>query len=780
MDTLINLEEEFAHEYVLLRKSVTCSICLEIYQKPACLPCQHSFCESCITTALKVRDRCPICSAPAKKNKLKHVNNLDETLELFRRLLSTIEQSLKIKRQQRISQQSAAFKAATNKSAPTAASTASNNNNNGNASGKVQKSFTEEMPDLELTQHSSDSEGEEEALNMAVLSTQDSVEPEPPSVADPLPPQATKALSKRTPKAKAVEAPQLTLKDEISAPSGSKGGKRSKKRALDELLDETQVEQPPTATVTVAATTPAAPTRRDAAAAAAANHSAAKNFVPFATTNATEMLSSTPVQPSTDPVAPFLRTTVFEKGALVNVLPRTWAGMNKIGGVGKVEHVRAMDAQEQPVDLAPLVAHAKHDDIACLRLYYKVKYVLDGHTDDDVPSAFVEKFEELSRERRRGSSNNSNNSTPGRLSSPPPSSTKAARGKAVSVAAAVAGSAAVATAAAVSTDKENEGPVTVTSVANAAASKKASKDTTGSGSKRKALQEKPKNSAASSAAVSTTVAAKGETKPPPPKRIVTTAIEKVLNFDDDDDEEEEPTAATAAPSVTTAPNDDDDDDNESLLAVLDLKHSATLPSSSSSSTSLSSAVVVSKPPASTKKLLTMKKLPKGGDASAAAATAAAAADDTADKLSGHKRGRNLVLLTTCIDETKQSLAMLPSSLTSFEQAFAHFTATHREVSAVTHFTSSVTHVVVSVDKQGIMKQRTMKYMQALAHGVWVVSTKWIYACLHAGAIVDESDYEVKNNIKALIPRAPMRARQMRLSKVGQFPPPPSPPVPSGS
>eukprot|EP01033_Poteriospumella_lacustris_P005272 gene5272-3765_t len=283
------------------------------------------------------------------------------------------------------------------------------------------------------------------------------------------------------------------------------------------------------------------------------------------------MLSSTPVQPATDPVAPFLRTTVFEKGALVNVLPRTWAGMNKIGGVGKVEHVRAMDAQEQPVDLAPLVAHGKHDDIACLRLYYKVKYVLDGHTDDDIPSAFVEKFEELS-------------------------------------------------------------------------------------------------------------------------------------------------------------------------------------------------LTVSKPPASTKKLLTMKKPTKGGAASAVAASAAAAADDTADKLSGHKRGRNLVLLTTCIDETKQSLAMLPSSVTSFEQALAHFTATHREVSAVTHFTSSVTHVVVSVDKQGIMKQRTMKYMQALAHGVWVVSTKWIYACLQAGAIVDESEYEVKSNIKALIPRAPMRARQMRLSK----------------
>ncbi|XP_031342769.1 uncharacterized protein LOC116170478 isoform X2 [Photinus pyralis] len=56
--------------------------------------------------------------------------------------------------------------------------------------------------------------------------------------------------------------------------------------------------------------------------------------------------------------------------------------------------------------------------------------------------------------------------------------------------------------------------------------------------------------------------------------------------------------------------------------------------------------------------------------------------------------------------------------------------------------TSVTHMIVSVDKRNCLEHHTMKYMLAVAAGIWVLSLKWIEECLKQNEIVPEEAYEV--------------------------------------
>ncbi len=56
---------------------------------------------------------------------------------------------------------------------------------------------------------------------------------------------------------------------------------------------------------------------------------------------------------------------------------------------------------------------------------------------------------------------------------------------------------------------------------------------------------------------------------------------------------------------------------------------------------------------------------------------------------------------------------------------------------------TVTHLVVGVDGHMRVRVRTLKYLTAVVRGCWVVSGKWLQACLAAGRMVPEEPYEVK-------------------------------------
>lgn len=241
-----------------------------------------------------------------------------------------------------------------------------------------------------------------------------------------------------------------------------------------------------------------------------------------------------------------LEEVVFPVGSLVNVLPRTWAGMNKLGGVGWVE------------------AEAADDEYGWL---YAVKYVLDGKRDDDVPAAFVERYQELGRQSRR--------------SSP--------------------------------VERSNE---------------RASKQ---------------------------------------PRRF-------------------------SASDVHSSSS------SGGLRAVGDGKENDPLPAASSSNS--------------------------------------------------NAKNRKIVIITTGI-ESKYNI----------DQKLEQFVTMTDNVSLSCGFTDTVSHLVVSTDKNNLMKQRTMKYMQALAKGIWIVSTRWLEDSIAAGQVLNESAYEVRGNIKAIVEQAPHRARR---------------------
>lgn len=58
---------------------------------------------------------------------------------------------------------------------------------------------------------------------------------------------------------------------------------------------------------------------------------------------------------------------------------------------------------------------------------------------------------------------------------------------------------------------------------------------------------------------------------------------------------------------------------------------------------------------------------------------------------------------------------------------------------------TVTHLVVGVDGHMRVRVRTLKYLTAVMRGCWVVSGKWLQACLAAGRMVPEEPYEVKGD-----------------------------------
>lgn len=53
------------------------------------------------------------------------------------------------------------------------------------------------------------------------------------------------------------------------------------------------------------------------------------------------------------------------------------------------------------------------------------------------------------------------------------------------------------------------------------------------------------------------------------------------------------------------------------------------------------------------------------------------------------------------------------------------------------FGPTVTHVVVAVNEKNCVKDHTMKYVCAVAAGIWVVSFKWVQDCLAHNRIVPE-------------------------------------------
>ena len=63
-------EIDLFKETIELRRSVLCIICLEVYSDPVVLRCSHTFCRPCITEASHTKKKCPVCSAEYSKRSI--------------------------------------------------------------------------------------------------------------------------------------------------------------------------------------------------------------------------------------------------------------------------------------------------------------------------------------------------------------------------------------------------------------------------------------------------------------------------------------------------------------------------------------------------------------------------------------------------------------------------------------------------------------------------------------------------------------------------------------
>lgn len=118
------------------------------------------------------------------------------------------------------------------------------------------------------------------------------------------------------------------------------------------------------------------------------------------------------------------------------------------------------------------------------------------------------------------------------------------------------------------------------------------------------------------------------------------------------------------------------------------------------------------------------------------------------------------ILLTCIEDKGEIEKKL-------EKMISYFKGIGYSISLEHHFTNEITHIVVSMDENGVVKQRTMKYMLGVAYGLWIVSTNWVQDCLKKQEIVWEDPYEIKTNSKASIPQASRRCREIILNSVRQ-------------
>jgi len=71
-----------------LAQEMRCSLCLDTFDDPHSLPCQHSFCKECIFDALRLTSTmaCPLCKAPAWKRQVAPNHTLAGICAAFRQM----------------------------------------------------------------------------------------------------------------------------------------------------------------------------------------------------------------------------------------------------------------------------------------------------------------------------------------------------------------------------------------------------------------------------------------------------------------------------------------------------------------------------------------------------------------------------------------------------------------------------------------------------------------------------------------------------------------------
>jgi E3 ubiquitin-protein ligase RAD18 len=73
-----------------VESGLRCRVCRDFYKTPMLTSCLHTFCSVCIRRALANDGKCPACRAPEQEYKLRWIGALDDVVDAFVKVRSTV------------------------------------------------------------------------------------------------------------------------------------------------------------------------------------------------------------------------------------------------------------------------------------------------------------------------------------------------------------------------------------------------------------------------------------------------------------------------------------------------------------------------------------------------------------------------------------------------------------------------------------------------------------------------------------------------------------------
>ncbi|KAH6825657.1 hypothetical protein C2S53_017629 [Perilla frutescens var. hirtella] len=96
----------------------------------------------------------------------------------------------------------------------------------------------------------------------------------------------------------------------------------------------------------------------------------------------------------------------------------------------------------------------------------------------------------------------------------------------------------------------------------------------------------------------------------------------------------------------------------------------------------------------------------------------------------------------------KNLVFCCSALTSTEKEIVAEFESLSGVMILKNWDPTVTHVIASTDENGACR-RTLKFLMGVLEGKWILSVQWIKACIEAGELVDEEQFEISVDIHGI-------------------------------
>lgn len=97
-------------------------------------------------------------------------------------------------------------------------------------------------------------------------------------------------------------------------------------------------------------------------------------------------------------------------------------------------------------------------------------------------------------------------------------------------------------------------------------------------------------------------------------------------------------------------------------------------------------------------------------------------------------------------EEKETLSFVCSGLSPPQIKIVKQLSDLVNANFISTFNSTVTHVIVKVSGQRNTTEKTLKYLQGIAYGKWIVSLNWVYDSLQEKKLLNEENYEIVDNL----------------------------------